>query len=387
MGSLQKIAYFANTSWFLANFRLADMEAARDLGLKVYAIAPEDEYSENFEKVGIEFVPLYLKRRNFSPVGKWRTVRELRKIYETHSIDLVHLFTLEAIIAGNLASGRRGPKTVQSVAGMGFAFSSDQFSKRLIRAGLRPLLRRCLRRGPVIAENEMDRGRIREIIGSGGKYPVERLPGGGIDVGRFSPGDEDGSRDASAKVRFLSAGRLIKDKGAGLFAEAARCYEGPPAEFLLAGMPDQGTPGSYKREEVEAWNEIPGFQWLGNVSDMPELLRSVDLLVHPTFYGEGLPRIIMEAEASGLPIICSNIPACTETVKDGVNGWVLDERDPRKLARIMENAASLPNERKEMGARNRQYAVIEFDQKEVIRKTLEIYRWHFPDWNPSLKER
>ncbi|MBC2601107.1 glycosyltransferase family 4 protein [Puniceicoccus vermicola] len=384
MTKLKTIGYLANTSWFLYHFRLADMKAAQKCGLRVIAIAPEDEYSSRFQEEGVEFFPISMKRRDISPLRKWKTVRQIREIHRRESIDLMHHFTLEAILLGTLAAGASGPKVVHSVAGMGFAFSGNELSKRFLRAFLRPLLRWCLPRGPVIVENRGDRAKVMQIMGKKRRYPVEQLPGGGIDVDLYSSEGGLAIEKSPETVRFLSAGRLLRGKGAGLFAKAAKEYQGPSAEFFLAGMPDEGSPGSYTVKEIQEWTRIPGFKWLGNVEDVPSLLRSVDLLVHPTFYGEGLPRIIMEAQSCGLPIITTNIPACAEAVEDGTHGWVLDRKDPKLLAELMAQAASDAGKRAEMGERNRALAVEKFDEEKVIRRTLEVYRNHFPDWNPEI---
>lgn len=380
MTQLKTVGYLANTSWFLSNFRLADMRAAQERGLRVIAIAPEDEYSSRIRQAGIEFLPLKLKRRDLTPWGKWGTIRQLRRIHREESIDLMHHFTLEAIFAGTLAAGKSGPRVVQSVAGMGTAYAGNECSKRALRLILNPTLSWCLSKGPVIVENRGDRAAIQRIVGKKLRYPIVQLPGGGIDVDRYSPEGPVAIEKKPGTVRFLCAGRLLKGKGAGLFARAARRYEGPPAEFLLAGMPDDGSPESYSSSEVEEWNKIPGFTWLGNVDDVPSLLRSVDVLVHPTFYGEGLPRIIMEAESAALPILTTNIPACAEAVADGVNGWVLEEKDPGKLVALMAKAASEKETRVAMGEHNRKFAVERFDQKKIVSATMEVYRNHFPDF-------
>lgn len=386
MNKPKTIGYLANTSWFLYHFRLADMKAAQRCGVRVVAVAPKDEYSGRFKDEGIEFYPIPLKRRDFTPWGKLKAIRELRKIHRRESIDLMHHFTLEAILVGTMAAGRNGPKVIQSVAGMGFVYAENGFSQRVLRLILNPILGWCLPKGPIIVENRGDAARIRKIVGKRLRYPIEQLPGGGIDVGWYTPEGGQLLQNDSSKVRFLSAGRLLKGKGPGLFAQAAAKYSGPPAEFFLAGMPDKGNPEAYSRQEIEEWNRISGFKWLGNVEDIPSLLRSVDVLVHPTFYGEGLPRIIMEAQACGLPVITTNIPACAEAVADGINGWVLDRKDPEKLADLMKSCGLSVGKRNEMGKLNRIQAIQTFDQEKVIRRTLEVYRNHFPDWNPKVGE-
>lgn len=382
MNKPRTIGFLANTSWYLYNFRLAEMKTVQRCGVKVLAIAPPDEYSEKIRAEGIGFFPLPLKRRDFSPWGKLRAVRRLRRIQKTESIDLMRHFTLEAIFVGTMAAGRNGPKLVQSVTGMGFVYAGNEPAKRILRAIFKPVLQWCLAKGPVIVENRGDLVAVTKIIGKNLRYPVEQIPGGGIDVSRYCREGRVTLKRDSGAIRFLAAGRLLRGKGVGLFAQAAEKYNGAPAEFFLAGMPDKGNPEAYSRQEIEEWNRIPGFKWLGNVEDIPSLLRSVDVLVHPTFYGEGLPRIIMEAEACGLPVITTNIPACAEAVTDGTNGWVLDRKDPEKLAELMASSAADPVRRSEMGDRNRVFAVAEFDENKVIRRTMDVYRRHFPNWNP-----
>ena len=262
MQRLRNIGFLANTSWYLANFRMDLMKALRDRGIGVCAIAPADSYSERFSEEGIRYRPVFFKRRDFSPFGKWKTVRELRTIFREEGIDLMHHFTLEAILAGTLACGKNGPKVVQSVTGMGFVYSGQQVPRRLLRGALTPILRRCLPRGPIIVENEGDREAIRGIIRGKGRFSVEKIPGGGVDVNHFSPRGQKLLEDSPGTVRFLLAGRLLRDKGAGLFVEAVRQYRGNRAEFLLACLPDEGNPDSYSRSEVEEWAQIPNFRWL-----------------------------------------------------------------------------------------------------------------------------
>ncbi|MEM0966828.1 MAG: glycosyltransferase family 4 protein [Verrucomicrobiota bacterium] len=377
------MGFFANTSWYLANFRMGLLKAAQARGIRVIAIAPLDDYSSSFEEEGLEFRAVSLVRRNYNPIRKWETVRDLKRIYRQEKIDLVHFFTLEAILTGTMAAGRSGPKVIHSVTGMGFIYAGSSMSRRLLRMGLEPLLAGCLRCGPVLVENPADQRTVEKILGEKKRFSIECVPGGGVDIEKFHPSGSEHLDPSSGSVRFLVAGRLLKDKGAGLFVEAVRRYSGPSAEFYLAGLPDEGNPDSYLLSEVEEWETTPGFHWLRNVDDMASLLRSVDVLVHPTFYGEGLPRIIMEAQACGKPVITTNIPACAEAVEEGKNGWVIDQKDPDLLAKKMCAAAQSKDLRREMGSRNRLMAEEKFSEEVATAKTLMAYRAHYPDWDPE----
>ncbi len=376
------IAFLANSSWYLANFRLGIMKELIRRGMRVLALSPEDPYSEFIKAAGVEWFPVPLKRRHYNPLQKLQVVRAIRHIYRREKVDLVHHFTLEAIVMGTVAARYRypkPPKIVQSVTGMGIVFSSRDKRWRIVRMGLIPFLRRTLPRGLVIVENELDRRRIGRLLGRHSRAEILTIPGGGVNTRRFHPEGKKLLPESNGAVRFLLAGRLLKEKGGALFAEAAGILANEGFEFLLAGEPDAGSGDSHTREEIEGWARLPGFTWLGGVERMDELLRSVDVLVHPTFYGEGLPRIIMEGGASGLPVIASSIAGCRELVQDGVNGWILRSKCAHELANLMKQAAGVGAAgRLEMGRKGRQFCEQRYSEGQATRATLDVYERYFP---------
>mgnify|MGYP006278774825 CR=1 FL=1 len=374
------LAFFANTSWYLVNFRLGLLRDARARGCRVLALAPPDDDSPALAEHGIEYRPLRFRRRDFTPWGKERSVREVRWILCEEKVDLLHSFTLESILTAHWAARRRSPRPalVHSVTGMGFVFAGGGASRRLLRAGLTPLLRRAFRKAPVIVENRADAARIEAMRGGEHRYPLVSLPGGGVDLAQFSPEGDALLPRQGRSVRFLLAGRLLRDKGAALFVEAARRVVDPNAEFLLAGEPDEGNPDSLSRAEVEGWMDPPRLRWLGRVRDMPGLLRSVDVLVHPTLYGEGLPRILMEAAACGRPAITTDIPACLEAVAEGETAWILRDKNPRALARLLQEAIDEPEERRRRGQKAIAWARDRFSEEEMNRQTFAVYRQAYP---------
>jgi glycosyltransferase involved in cell wall biosynthesis len=103
------------------------------------------------------------------------------------------------------------------------------------------------------------------------------------------------------------------------------------------------------------------------------LLSEADCVVLPTCYGEGVPRILIEAASSGLPIIATDVPGCREIVKHGVNGLLVPPRNTHALAEAIMSLADNPAERSRMGAAGRKIAVNEFNEDIVIRETLSVY--------------
>lgn len=158
------------------------------------------------------------------------------------------------------------------------------------------------------------------------------IDGAGVDPDRFYPTIAR-SRDAK---KILFAGRLLKSKGLGVFLTAARELAGRnDVEFLVAGVSDDEDPDAMRPHDIVRLDYI---RFLGQVDDMPNLLRDCDIVCLPTRYGEGIPRILIEAAATGLAAIASSHPGCREIVTDGVSGQILYGQSESELSRELSSA-------------------------------------------------
>jgi glycosyltransferase involved in cell wall biosynthesis len=156
------------------------------------------------------------------------------------------------------------------------------------------------------------------------------ISGAGVDPERFHPA---GDRRVRPPVKILFASRLLKAKGLDAFVETARHYFGSgKVEFLVAGMIEAHDPDRYAPELLEREDTIT---FLGEISDMPQLLRSVDLVCLPSRYGEGIPRILIEAAASAVPCLATDLQGCREIVRGGVNGTLIPPGDAGATAASM----------------------------------------------------
>jgi len=159
------------------------------------------------------------------------------------------------------------------------------------------------------------------------------IEGAGVDCKAFYPAEPSSPR---AKKRILFAGRLLNAKGLGAFLIAARQFaKRPNVEFLVAGISDDRDPDSIQASHLAELGEV---RFLGFVENMPQLLRECDVVCLPTRYGEGIPRILIEAAASGLASIASNHPGCLEIVVDGVTGQILTGQSEGELVQELSAA-------------------------------------------------
>ena len=369
-----KVLLFANTEWYLFNFRLSLFEALRDNGHEVLLVSPPGSYGQQLVNQGFRWIPAPMDRMSLNPLREVRLLLWLIRLVKRERVDLVHGFTVKCAVYGSLAARLSGGKArVGAVAGLGYVFASNDVKARLLRPIVRLMLRLSLggKRSRLILQNPDD-VRLFEQFGLVAGDAVRLIRGSGVDLARFKP--RDGVRE-DGPFRVVLPARLLWDKGVGELVEAARLLQsrGRSVEVLLAGKPDSGNPAAVPESDLVGWQDDGVVRWLGQVDDTPALFQSVDAVALPTYYREGLPKSLIEAAACALPLITTDMPGCREVVTHEVDGLIVPIRDPQALAdaicRLMDNPALC----KRLGDAARSKAVVEFDDQIVIKKTLAVY--------------
>ncbi|MCP4118776.1 MAG: glycosyltransferase family 4 protein [Desulfobacteraceae bacterium] len=370
-----KILLFANTDWYLYNFRLSLSKAIRASGHSVVLVSPPGKYGELLKKEGFDWVPFQLKRRSLNPIAEFAVIMRLVQLYRRLKPDVVHHFTVKCVVYGSLAAKiAKIKKRVNAVAGMGLVFSSKKKSIRILRPFVIELFRFALsgKDSYLILQNPDDQKVFidKKLIKA---EKIHLIRGSGVDVNLFCPKPHNNQLDGKC-VNFLLASRMLWDKGIGLFVEIAKSFKDDKCvNFYLAGEPDPGNPNSVPVEVLHKWNDEGLIQYLGHVPHMDKLLSKIDVLILPTTYGEGVPRILIEGAAYGLPLIATDVPGCKEIVIHGFNGILIKPGDLNRFKKTVDLLVRNPEKRLMMGQRSRQLTLEEFDEEIVIRKTMALY--------------
>ena len=378
-----KIVLFANTDWYLYNFRRSLALALRDTGHDVLLISPPGPYGEKLRDLGLRWEPLPMQRRSLNPLREASLVLHLWRLFRREQPDLVHGFTIKCAVYGSLAARLSGVASrVNAVAGMGYVFISDDTKARVLRPMVRALLKLALdgRGARLILQNPDDVALFEEAGLVDGKH-VRLIAGSGVDCSRFGPREHVRARDLPFRV--LLPARLLWDKGVAEFVAAARRLkgEGRKIDFLLAGEPDPGNPAAVPVSELNAWVEEGVVQWQGHVDDMPAIFASVDMVVLPS-YREGLPKGLIEAAACALPLVTTDVPGCREVVTDGVDGLLVPARNAHALADAIARLHDDTALAQRLGNAARAKALAIFDERIVIASTLAVYKELFDDAAP-----
>jgi glycosyltransferase involved in cell wall biosynthesis len=372
--SRAKIVLFANTDWYLYNFRLSLARALVERGYSVLLISPPGKYGAMLRDLGFRWQPVPMVRRSLNPLAEMGLVLGLARMFRREAPDLVHGFTIKCAVYGAIAARLAGVKArVSAVTGLGYLFISNEFRARLLRWPTRWLLRLALggSGARLIVQNETD---LRLFVDAG-FAPADRarlIAGSGVDCNRFRPSAQ---KRRSGPLRVLLASRLLWDKGIGEYTEAARSLRvaGREIDFVLAGGPDPGNPASIPESVVDGWVEAGVLRWVGHVDDMAGLFAQVDVVVLPS-YREGLSKSLIEAAASGKALITTDVPGCSDVVVHGQSGLLVPAREWKPLAVAI---ATFDDDRELMrtlGEAARLRALEAFDETIVIAKTFDIYR-------------
>jgi glycosyltransferase involved in cell wall biosynthesis len=365
-----KILLVANTDWFLYNFRMSLADFLRGRGFEVVLVSPAGKFFPGIKDHGFPWRRWEVGRKSIAPWAELGAMRSLADIYRHESPDLVHHHTMKPMAYGTRAARSLGvPSVVNSVTGLGFVFTGTALKARL----LRPLLLTLLRRAAMhpncawVFENDSDRRYLSGL----GVVPAERshvIEGVGVDTDRFQP-----SAEPEGSPVILFSGRLLWDKGVGVLVDAARILRrSHEVRVVLVGEPDPGNPTSIDRATLDAWTRDGVVEWRGWRRDMPRAYAEAHIVVLPS-KGEGLPAVLLEAAASGRPIVATDIPGCRGIVTEGRNGLLVPPNDPAALAEALARLVRDGPLREAMGREGREIVMRSFGNTEINRATLAVY--------------
>jgi len=366
-----RIMLFANTDWYLYNFRRKLAQALREQGHDVVLLSPAGEYATRLQALGFRWIDFPLSRRGMNPLVEFSSLVRLIHLYRSEKPDLVHHFTIKCVLYGTLAARLAGIRVVvNSITGLGYVFLAGGPLKVVLRFFVRTWYRAVLCGSQVIFENEDDR---QTFLRFGFIRPADAqmIPGVGVDTRRFVQ-----VPFPSGPPVVLLAVRLLWDKGIGEFVEAARLLHrtGVQARFALAGRIDPGNPASIPEAQIKEWAEEGLMEWWGWIEDMPATLAKASIVCLPSYYREGLPTILLEASACGRPVVTTDWPGCRDAVRNGVSGLLVRERDAASLSDALQKLITNPYLCSEMGTAGRLMVEELFSSEKVLAQISAVYR-------------
>ena len=356
------IAFVSNTSWSIYNFRIDVIEAFLNRGCQVYAIAPRDEYSDKLSATGAIYIPLRLDNYGNALFKDIQTIFELHTIYRTASPDIIFHYTIKPNLYGGIAAKLCGLKYFNIITGLGKTFNLSG----LIHATIMRMYRYVNRHAQgvwFLNQENLDQFMHAQLVTSD-KTLI--LPSEGINELKFQSSDihrNDGH------YKFLFAGRILKDKGIYEFVEAAkylrRTYSN--LKFEVLGFTNPENENSISLKELEKWQKEGIINYLGSHEDIRPYIDNSDCIIFPSYYEEGISRILLESASMAKPIITTDHVGCRNVVRHNYNGLLVPIKSVDALISAVEYFISLTSyEQRKMGENGRKLVVEKYSMDKVI---------------------
>lgn len=367
MYSKMKILVLSNSFPGLFSFRKEVLKEFRDLGWDVVISCPVGDdvaKAQWFRDIGCEIIDTKFERQGMNPLADLKLMHTYKGLIRRAKPDVVLSYTIKPNLYGGLAAAVCGVPQLANITGLGAAVEYPGLLQKFTIS----LYKVCMRKTRLVffqneanrqfcLEHGMVRGCSRLLPGSGVNleyhalkpYPVQNEP-----------------------IRFLFSSRIRREKGIEEYLAAAEMVRKryPNAEFHIIG----GCEGDYM-DRLRKMTEEGIVIYHGQQSDVRPFNEMASCIVLPSFYPEGMSNVLLEACATGRPVITTNRPGCGEVVDDGVTGFIVRQQDSAALVSKIERFISMPYvKRREMGLAARKKMEKEFDRRIVVDAYVEEIR-------------
>lgn len=367
-----KVLYVVTEDWYFCSHRLPLAIAARQRGDEVLVATRVQQHGELIKNHDLRLIPLRLRRRSGNPFGELSAISQIRRLYWHEKPDIVHHVSLKPVLYGSIAALLSGRViVVNALAGLGFVFASEKPLARLLRPVIKIAFRLLFnrQRTAVIVQNPDDRKLLLQAVAVKPEQ-VHLIRGSGVNTVQFSVLPEP---DGEVVVAMVS--RMLWDKGIAEYIEAVRLLKEKKIRFraLLVGQPDDENPAAVSKEQLQLWHQRGDIEWLGHSDNIAGIWQQSHIAVLPSYYGEGVPKSLLEAASCARAIVTTDMPGCREIVKNNVNGLLVPARNAKVLATAMAKLIEDPDLRQTMGRKGREKVEQEFSEQQVLTETLALY--------------
>lgn len=353
---MKKILILANSSGGLYDFRNELVEKL----LKEYQVSvslPDEVRTRELADEGCKVIHTPINRRGVNPAEDLRLLLGYRRLLKEEKPDLVLTYTIKPNIYGGFCCRLMKIPYIATVTGLGSTFQKQGLLLKMIVTMYRMGLKKA---ECVFFQNEENKKIFEKHKIKGKKSKL--VKGSGVSLKRhvFEEYPKEGT------TKFLFVGRMMREKGIEELLEAARALHGPEVTFELLGYCDEDYQDRLDECEKKGYIRQLGFH-----PDVHEYLKQASALVLPTYH-EGMSNVLMEAAATGRPVIATNISGCREIFEEGVTGFGCEPKSSEELIRALRKFLELSwEERALLGRRAREKMEREFDREKVVKDYYE----------------
>lgn len=361
---MKKLLYVVAKSEYFLSHRLDLAKSAQQNGFNV-AVA-STPFKNPLNQISNYVIPF--KRGGINLFQELKNLWQLFKVFRSFKPNLVHNVALKPVLYGAFLCRILGIPSINSLNGFGYIFTSNHLKARLLKPFILLLLKLILNhnKATVIIQNSDDYKDCSKILS---KTHLQLIPGSGVDTKHFKPNPNK----ITSPIIFVLVARMLWSKGVGEYVSAAtqikKTY--PDTRFLLVGNPDPENPESIPSTTLQNWHNSKIIEWLGYQDDIKNIYANSHIAVLPS-YREGMPKSLLEAMASGLPIITTNTRGCRDLFHN--NGYLVPVKNVHILTKAMENIIKDISNLTNFSTLSRESAENIYNIKIINAQFLNIYK-------------
>lgn len=366
----RRLLYVVSEDWYFASHRLDLAVSAIANGWSIAVACRGSNSVTTITSAGVVFREWNLPRGSLNPLKLLAAIFSLRKHVRDFQPSHVHAVSIVTVVIARVALvGLRDTVLISTVAGLGRLSAGGKLwaaSKSKALATLGSWLTKP-QGSRLIAQNRDDY----LLLGGSRNEGVRLISGSGVNPRSFpkSPIRQN------TKFSVLLVARMIRDKGIVEFARAMDILksEGVDAVGYLVGKPDPGNPRSLSEDELGDLTTGSSVSWLGHREDIYQLMADSDVVCLPTYYGEGIPRVLLEAGCVGRAVVSCDIPGPRDLVRNGVDGLLVRPRDAISLAEAFRRLSKNRPLIQEMGEALHDRVVDNYSNQVVVKEYIQLY--------------
>ena len=342
-------------------------------GYKVVVISPKDEFTSKLIALGVEYRDVKIHNYGTNPISEFALIYRLYILYKEINPDLIFHYTIKPNIYGSFAAKLCGIPSIIITTGLGHLFEFKNLVVRWVTLFMYKIACKLSEQTWFLNNNDMDIFTYKGIVK---KEKGRVIKSEGINVNWFKPYTE---KVETGVTTFLFAGRLLKEKGIVEYVQAAKIIRNkyPHVTFNILGFIDESNPNSVPYSEVVEWYKKKIINYLGDTVDVRPQLQKADCLVFPSYYREGVSRILMESAAMETPIITTDNVGCRDVVDHRITGFICIPKNVTSLCDAIEQFLEMDHQdRAIMGKMGRCKMIREYDERNIIQIYIEtIHRY------------
>lgn len=355
----KRILFLVNHDIVIYNFRKELVEKLINEGYDVYISSPYGKRIEYLTELGCHFEEIEIDRHGVNPIKDFRIIKTYIKLIKRINPTAIFSYTIKPNLYGAIAAKKTDTPIITNITGLGSAVENGGILQRITVLMYKYAFRKIQ---TVFFQNQENMDFFIKNKIALGKHKL--LPGSGVNLTHFNlieyPNDET--------IEFVFISRIMKEKGIEQYLETASYIRKkyPNTKFHICGFCEE----EYE-DTLEAYARKNIIQYHGLIEDIREILKITHCTIHPTYYPEGMSNVLLESCACGRPIITTDRSGCREIVEDGVNGFVVKQKNTFDLQEKVEKFINLSYEEKRLfGLNARKKVEKEFDRNIVIEKYM-----------------